>query len=211
MGILSSRNGSCGRRTRVIHIPGVSPWCGRTRVLLCGPSRRRSLRGNDGDDLRSLDDDLAWLLAAQSVGDGFERHLLQLLRIDVRGDLDFGAHLALDLHDRGDGILSDVTFVGLRPVGVRRDSVWPSLLHSSSQMCGAIGESIRISGSTAARGTASRLVRWLLSTMSLAMAVFGRMASISTVTSAIVLLSSFSVFVSSSPSVTRTSPVPYRR
>ena len=41
MGILSSRNGSCGRRTRVIHIPGVSPWCGRTRVLLCGPSRQK--------------------------------------------------------------------------------------------------------------------------------------------------------------------------
>lgn len=39
MGILSSRNGLY-RRTRVIHIPGVSPWCGRTRVLLCGPSRQ---------------------------------------------------------------------------------------------------------------------------------------------------------------------------
>ena len=31
------------------------------------------------------------------------------------------------------------------------------LFHSSSQMCGAIGESIRINGSTAARGTSLRL------------------------------------------------------
>ena len=95
MGILSSRNGSCGRRTRVIHIPGVSHGAEEPASSYAGRLVRRSFRGNDGDDLRSLDDDLAWLLAAQSVGDGFERHLLQLLRIDVRGDLELGAHLAL--------------------------------------------------------------------------------------------------------------------
>ena len=79
-----------------------------------------SFRGNDGHDLRSLDDDLARFLAAQTVGDGFQRHLLKFLRVDVGRNFKLGTNLALDLHDRGDGVLSDIAIVGLRPFGVRQ-------------------------------------------------------------------------------------------
>lgn len=34
MGMLSSRNGPCGRRIRVIHIFGVSPHAGTVHTLL---------------------------------------------------------------------------------------------------------------------------------------------------------------------------------
>lgn len=34
MGMLSSRNGPCGRRMRVIHIFGVSPYAGTVHTLL---------------------------------------------------------------------------------------------------------------------------------------------------------------------------------
>lgn len=34
MGMLSSRNGPCGRRMRVIHIFGVSPHAGTVHILL---------------------------------------------------------------------------------------------------------------------------------------------------------------------------------
>ncbi len=74
-------------------------------------------------------------------------------------------------------------------------------------MCGAMGAVIRTRGSTAERGTADSPVRWLFSMMSLAIAVFGRMFSISTRTSAMVRCTARRVAVSASSSVTVSSPV----
>jgi len=74
-------------------------------------------------------------------------------------------------------------------------------------MCGATGATISTSGSTAARGTEPRAVRWLFSTMSFAMAVLMRIAAISSPTSAIVRASRRAVTSSSGSSVTVTAPV----
>ena len=51
----------------------------RSRQKPLDPFFEISFRRNDGHDLRSLDDDLARFLAAQTIGDGFQRHLLKFL------------------------------------------------------------------------------------------------------------------------------------
>ncbi|MDF2808773.1 MAG: hypothetical protein K0S43_3719 [Cellulosimicrobium sp.] len=74
-------------------------------------------------------------------------------------------------------------------------------------MCGATGAVMSTSGSTASRGTRSSDVRWLFSVMSFAIAVLGRMCSISTRTSAIARCTARSVAASAGSSTTVTSPV----
>ena len=85
----------------VIHIFGVSP--------------AESLGGNDGDDLRGLDDHLVRRLAAQPVGDRLKRLLFEVGWVDVNRHLKLGTHLALDLHHGGDGVMADVLLVGDGP------------------------------------------------------------------------------------------------
>ncbi|MNW60039.1 hypothetical protein D3C74_379970 [compost metagenome] len=69
-----------------------------------------------------------------------------------------------------------------------------------------MGATMRISGSIASRGTRSRPVRWLLSAMSLAIAVLERMCSISTRTSAMVRWTRRRVATSAGSSETVVSP-----
>ncbi len=57
------------------------------------------------------------------------------------------------------------------------ESVWPSLRHSSSAMCGASGATSSTRDSATVRATGPpTLVRWLFSSVTLAMAVFVRQA-----------------------------------
>ncbi len=88
------------------------------------------------------------------------------------------------------------------------ESVWPSRRHSSSAMCGASGATISTSGSATARGTGPPVfVRWLFSSVTLAMAVLNRMPSRSWRTPSIALCSARSVSSPGSASATVTWPV----
>ena len=69
-------------------------------------------------------------------------------------------------------------------------SAWPSRAHSSSAMCGASGATINTSGSTTSRGAApsraTTRVRWLLHSVSRAIAVLKPIDAMSSRTAAIV-------------------------
>src|SRR6476619_6449490 len=74
--------------------------------------------GDDVDQLGRADDDLADGPAVQrrhDLGAG-QRLLLEVSVTDVRGDLDPVAHLALDLHHAGDGVVHEQRRVGHREV-----------------------------------------------------------------------------------------------
>ena len=88
------------------------------------------------------------------------------------------------------------------------ESVWPSLRHSSSAMCGASGAISSTSCSATGRGSGPpALVRWLFSSVILAMAVLKRSPARSPPAPSIALCRARSVASSGSASVTVTSPV----
>ena len=95
--------------------------------------------------------------------------------VGVGGHDDAAAHLAVDLH-RAARPCRRPAAPG-RPRGTARRPAsrsWPSRAHSSSATCGASGASISTSGSATSRGARRRAptrVRWLFSSISLAMAV----------------------------------------
>ena len=87
------------------------------------------------------------------------------------------------------------------------DRSWPRRLHSSSAMCGASGATISTSGSATSSGQPPSLVSALFSSISLAIAVLKRIASMSSRTPAMVRCSVRRSGSSALASSRRTAPV----
>ena len=87
---------------------------------------------------------------------------------------------------------------------------WPRRAHSSSPTCGANGATISTNASATSRGSgpadATDFVRWLLSSISLAIAVLNRSPSISVRTTSIVRCSRRRVSASAGPAPTTAAP-----
>ncbi len=211
-----------GAVTAVVESERGAPTSHGRRRRLALDRRRRSLSAgvacrasdDDVDHAAGHDDDLLRRSAVERRDDLVvgERGRFEVVLARIGGDRDAAAHLAVDLDRHLDRVV-DAGVRGRRSGTRRRRSSRRSsrnvraCVQSSSATWGTSGASITTIGSAISRGIASSFVTWLLSSISLAIAVLKRSASISVRTVSIVLWSSRRVSSSAGVSTTVHSPV----